>query len=43
MSQVKTRMQLETGKAKHGLMGSFKNIVAEEGYAVAARRASLSL
>lgn len=43
MSQVKTRMQLETGKAKHGLMGSFKNIIAEEGYAVTARRASLSL
>jgi len=29
---VKTRMQLETGKAKHGLMGSFKNIIAEEGF-----------
>ena len=41
--QVKTRMQLETGKAKHGLMGSFKKIIAEEGYAVAACRTSLSL
>lgn len=24
-------MQLETGKSKHGLVGSFKNIIAEEG------------
>jgi len=28
---VKTRMQLETGKSKHGLVGSFKTIIAEEG------------
>jgi hypothetical protein len=25
-------MQLETGKSKHGLVGSFKNIIAQEGY-----------
>ena len=31
-SQVKTRMQLETGKSKHGLVGAFRNIVKEEGY-----------
>lgn len=29
--QVKTRMQLERGKATHGLVGSFKSIIAEEG------------
>jgi len=29
---VKTRMQLETGKSKHGLVGSFKTIIAEEGF-----------
>ncbi|KAJ7156178.1 mitochondrial carrier domain-containing protein [Mycena filopes] len=29
---VKTRMQLETGKSKHGLVGSFKTIVREEGF-----------
>jgi solute carrier family 25 2-oxodicarboxylate transporter 21 len=28
---VKTRMQLETGKAKHGLAGTFSAIVKEEG------------
>ncbi|KIM89830.1 hypothetical protein PILCRDRAFT_197120 [Piloderma croceum F 1598] len=28
---VKTRMQLETGKSKYGLVGSFKTIIAEEG------------
>ncbi|THH08241.1 hypothetical protein EW146_g9054 [Bondarzewia mesenterica] len=30
---VKTRMQLERGKAQHGLVGTFKSIVKEEGYA----------
>lgn len=25
-------MQLETGKTSHGLVGTFKNIVKEEGY-----------
>ncbi|KAJ7676433.1 mitochondrial carrier domain-containing protein [Mycena rosella] len=29
---VKTRMQLETGKSKHGLVGSFQTIVREEGF-----------
>ncbi|PCH42960.1 mitochondrial carrier [Wolfiporia cocos MD-104 SS10] len=29
---VKTRMQLETGKAKHGLVGSFQAIIKEEGF-----------
>jgi len=29
---VKTRMQLETGKSKHGLVGSFRNIIAQEGF-----------
>ncbi|KAI0776670.1 mitochondrial carrier [Trametes elegans] len=29
---VKTRMQLETGKSKHGVLGSFKTIVKEEGF-----------
>lgn len=29
---VKTRMQLETGKSKHGLIGSFRTIIAEEGF-----------
>ncbi|GBE87076.1 Mitochondrial 2-oxodicarboxylate carrier 2 [Sparassis crispa] len=29
---VKTRMQLETGKAKHGLLGSFQSIIKEEGF-----------
>jgi solute carrier family 25 2-oxodicarboxylate transporter 21 len=28
---VKTRMQLETGKSKHGLVGSFQTIIKEEG------------
>ncbi|THH29977.1 hypothetical protein EUX98_g4216 [Antrodiella citrinella] len=28
---VKTRMQLETGKSKHGLVGAFQAIVREEG------------
>jgi hypothetical protein len=28
---VKTRMQIETGKAKFGLVGTFKNIIAKEG------------
>ncbi|KIY68161.1 mitochondrial carrier [Cylindrobasidium torrendii FP15055 ss-10] len=28
---VKTRMQLERGKAQHGLFGTFKNIIKEEG------------
>ncbi|EJD04982.1 mitochondrial carrier [Fomitiporia mediterranea MF3/22] len=28
---VKTRMQLERGKTSHGLVGSFKSIIAEEG------------
>ncbi|PBK60999.1 mitochondrial carrier [Armillaria solidipes] len=28
---VKTRMQLETGKSQHGLIGSFKSIIKEEG------------
>lgn len=25
-------MQLETGKAKHGLVGTFQSIIREEGY-----------
>nr|GAT48325.1 ODC2-mitochondrial 2-oxodicarboxylate carrier [Mycena chlorophos] len=29
---VKTRMQLETGKTSHGLVGSFQTIVREEGF-----------
>ncbi|KAI0334234.1 mitochondrial carrier [Cubamyces sp. BRFM 1775] len=29
---VKTRMQLETGKTKHGVLGSFKTIIKEEGF-----------
>ncbi|KAJ7468796.1 mitochondrial carrier domain-containing protein [Mycena latifolia] len=29
---VKTRMQLETGKTKHGLVGSFQTIIREEGF-----------
>ncbi|GJE95620.1 mitochondrial carrier [Phanerochaete sordida] len=29
---VKTRMQLETGKSNAGLVGTFKNIVAQEGF-----------
>ncbi|THH06843.1 hypothetical protein EW145_g3801 [Phellinidium pouzarii] len=29
---VKTRMQLERGKTSHGLVGSFKTIIAEEGF-----------
>lgn len=29
---VKTRMQLETGKSQHGLVGSFRNIIKEEGF-----------
>ncbi|KAJ7157980.1 mitochondrial carrier domain-containing protein [Mycena crocata] len=29
---VKTRMQLETGKSQHGLVGSFKTIIREEGF-----------
>jgi len=28
---VKTRMQLETGKSKHGLVGALRNIVRQEG------------
>ncbi|TFK32952.1 mitochondrial carrier domain-containing protein [Crucibulum laeve] len=28
---IKTRMQLETGKSKHGLVGTFQSIVKEEG------------
>jgi len=28
---VKTRMQLETGKAKHGMIGTFTSIIREEG------------
>ncbi|KIY44840.1 mitochondrial carrier [Fistulina hepatica ATCC 64428] len=28
---VKTRMQLETGKTKHGIVGAFRSIVKEEG------------
>jgi len=28
---VKTRMQLDTGKSKHGLVGSFQTIIKEEG------------
>jgi hypothetical protein len=30
-------MQLETGKAKFGLVGTFKNIIREEGYVIARR------
>ncbi|KAH9919644.1 mitochondrial carrier domain-containing protein [Fomitopsis serialis] len=30
---VKTRMQLETGKSQHGLVGSFRAIIREEGCA----------
>lgn len=29
---VKTRMQLETGKAKHGMIGTLSSIVREEGF-----------
>ncbi|KAI0310809.1 organic acid transporter [Amylostereum chailletii] len=29
---VKTRMQLETGKSSHGLLGSFQNIIKQEGF-----------
>jgi len=29
---VKTRMQLETGKSQHGLVGSFRAIIREEGF-----------
>ncbi|OJA20269.1 hypothetical protein AZE42_04304 [Rhizopogon vesiculosus] len=29
---VKTRMQLETGKAKHGMVGTLSSIVKEEGF-----------
>ena len=29
--QVKTRMQLETGKSKTGLVGTLRNIIKEEG------------
>ncbi|KAJ6600439.1 mitochondrial carrier domain-containing protein [Mycena vulgaris] len=29
---VKTRMQLETGKSKHGLVGTFKTIITQEGF-----------
>ncbi|KAG1873782.1 mitochondrial carrier [Suillus subluteus] len=32
MTQVKTRMQLETGKAKHGMVGTLSSIVREEGF-----------
>jgi solute carrier family 25 2-oxodicarboxylate transporter 21 len=31
--QVKTRLQLDVGKSKHGLVGTFKDIVATEGCA----------
>ncbi|KIP05709.1 hypothetical protein PHLGIDRAFT_107900 [Phlebiopsis gigantea 11061_1 CR5-6] len=31
LGEVKTRMQLETGKSTSGLVGTFKNIVREEG------------
>jgi hypothetical protein len=30
--QVKTRMQLDTGKSRHGLVGTLSAIVKEEGY-----------
>lgn len=30
-------MQLETGKAKFGLVGTLKNIIREEGYVIARR------
>src|SRR5271168_4953912 len=30
-AQVKTRMQLETGRSKYGLVGTFRNIIKEEG------------
>jgi len=29
---VKTRMQLERGKAEHGLVGTFRNIIKQEGF-----------
>ncbi|KZT00390.1 mitochondrial carrier [Laetiporus sulphureus 93-53] len=29
---VKTRMQLETGKSRHGLVGTFRAIIKEEGF-----------
>jgi len=29
---VKTRIQLETGKSQHGLVGTFRNIVKQEGF-----------
>ncbi|EPS99256.1 hypothetical protein FOMPIDRAFT_1030957 [Fomitopsis schrenkii] len=29
---VKTRMQLETGKSQHGLVGTFRSIIREEGF-----------
>ncbi|KAJ7255094.1 mitochondrial carrier [Mycena haematopus] len=32
LGKVKTRMQLETGKSKHGLVGTFNSIVKEEGF-----------
>jgi solute carrier family 25 2-oxodicarboxylate transporter 21 len=31
LAQVKTRLQLDVGKSKHGLVGTFKDIVATEG------------
>jgi hypothetical protein len=30
--QVKTRMQLDTGKSRHGLVGTLRSIIKEEGY-----------
>ncbi|KAG6336741.1 hypothetical protein ID866_2346 [Astraeus odoratus] len=37
---VKTRMQLETGKGKHGMVGTFTAIVREEGMATATSAAN---
>jgi hypothetical protein len=31
-TQVKTRLQLAEGKAQHGLVGTIRTIVKEEGY-----------
>jgi hypothetical protein len=33
-SKVKTRLQLEQGKASAGLFGTFRNIIKQEGYVV---------
>ena len=35
-------MQLETGKSKHGLVGTFTNIIKEEGYVQRQLRALIS-